>query len=156
MITKDLVDSVKSRAGVLARRYYFLEKEDMLQEGYIFLMSLDTTNLNNRQKHKAINNMFANMERHARYRQKIEKNISSFDTEVDSVDYAESPEEVMEREQITNQLMKKLNTQEVLLIEWLSNGWSLDKIASVMGLTRDRVRRLIAMIITKRKELEAC
>lgn len=154
MITKDLVESIRSRAAVLSRRYYFLEPEDMMQNGYILLMELEKKKLSNLQKHKAINNMFSNLERNALVRLKVEKNQSSFGYEPDAVYEGENQEEQLEREQMTEMLVKSLTKQEVILLDWLSNGWSLDDMARALGITRDRVRRIVMGIINKRKELE--
>jgi len=154
MITKDLLDSVASRAAVLARRYYFLEKEDLMQEGYIFLMELDKKPLSDKQKHKAINYMFTDLERHALRQQKIEKNMSSFPVEPDMPADSDTPEEVVEREQITNQLMATLSRQELLVLEGMIEGKAMDDIAAFLGIKRDTVRRIATKIIKKRKEIE--
>lgn len=149
-----MLDSVASRAEVLSRRYYFLEKEDLMQEGYILLMDLEKKSLGDLQVYKAINNMFSNLERHAQYQQKIEKNISSFEVEPDEISERESLDSLIEREELTRKLLEKLSKQETVMVEWLVEGWSLDKIAKAMKISRDRVRRIVNHIIKVRKEIE--
>jgi len=154
MITKDLLDSIASRSDMLSRRYYFLEKEDLLQEGYIFLMDLEKKQLSDLQKHKAINNKFSNVERAASSRQKIEKNVSSFEPEPFPLHYESEADTLLEREDVTNKLLNKLSHQEIVIVEWLSQGWTLDKIAATLGVERDRVYKLVNQIVKKRGELE--
>jgi RNA polymerase sigma factor (sigma-70 family) len=153
MITKDLLDSITSRAEVLCRRYYFLEKDDLFQDGYILLMELENKDLSELQKHKAINNRFSNLERNAQYRQKIERNTSSFEIYPDIPYNMEEADMVMEREEITSLLLDKLSHQEIVVVEWLSGGWTLDKIAQTLGVSRDRTRRIVNRIIDLRKEI---
>jgi hypothetical protein len=153
-MTKELLNSITTRSEMLSRRYYFLEKEDLLQEGHIFLLDLETKDLSLLQKHKAINNLYANLERHALYQQKIERNASSFGLEVDSVDGMENPEESLSREQITNQLLLKLTKKELLVLEWLSSGLTFEQIAELMCFEPDHIRRVAMRIIKKRTKLE--
>lgn len=154
MITTDLLDSITSRATTLSKRYYFLEKEDLMQNGYILLLELEKKELSDLQKHKAVNNMFSNLERHAQYQQRIEKNSSSFDIEPDIIPFEDYKEEILEKEEITRHLLKTLSHQEIIVVEWLSNGWTLDQIAKTLGVNRDRIRRIINHIIEIRKETE--
>uniref|UniRef100_A0A6M3ITX1 Putative DNA binding, helix-turn-helix domain containing protein n=1 Tax=viral metagenome TaxID=1070528 RepID=A0A6M3ITX1_9ZZZZ len=156
MITKDLLSSVSSRADVLSRRYYFLEKEDLMQEGYMLLLDLEKKNLSNLQKHKAINNKFANLERDAIYRQRIEKNASSFEVEPDGPHNGESIDEVLEREEITHKLLEDLTSKETVIVEWLSQGVNIHQISETLGVSRDRVYKIVNEIIDKRRELERC
>jgi DNA-binding NarL/FixJ family response regulator len=154
VITKDLLDSIESRAAVLARRYYFLEKEDLIQHGYAFLMQLDTKPLTNLQKHKAINYEYRDIERHALYQQKIEQNISSFGMEIDASTDLDIPEEALEREQITSQLITKLSKREILVLEWLTEGKTINEVGELLGITHDTVRRIAMNIVQKREEIE--
>jgi DNA-directed RNA polymerase specialized sigma24 family protein len=154
MLTKDLLDSIESRSTVLARRYYFLEKEDLMQAGYIFLMNLENTPLSNLQKHKAINYEYTDIERHALYQQKIEQNMSSFEIETDAIADSGTPEEIIEREQITDQLMNRLSRQEVLILEWLTEGRTFSEIGKLLGIKHDTVRRIAMRIMRKREEVE--
>jgi len=154
MITKEQLGSVASRAKVLSRRYYFLEKEDLMQEGYILLLELEKKDLTDLQKHKAINNRFSNLERDAQYRQKIERNSSSFAIDPDTVYHSEDTDMVVEREEITTKLLEKLSKQETVVVEWLLEGWTLDQISDTLGVSRDRTRRIVNKIIEFRKEVE--
>jgi len=154
MITREQLASISSRADVLSRRYYFLEKEDLIQEGYILLFELAKKDLTILQKHKAINNYFSNVERHAQYQQRIEQNSSSFLVEPDTAYKDDSVEEILERNEITRTLLDKLTRQEVVVVEWLSRGWNLDQIATTLGVSRNRTRELINHIIQIRKEIE--
>lgn len=154
MITKDMLEAVSSRSDLLARRYYFFEKEDLMQEGYMLLMDLDKKDLTDQQKHKAINNKFSNLERDAQRRQKIERNASSFEVEPDAPQVAENIEEALAREEITQHLFKRLSVKERMVVEWLSQGRTIDMIAKDLGVKRDRAQRVITKIIAKRKEIE--
>lgn len=154
MITKEQLESVASRATVLSRRYYFLEKEDLMQEGYILLLDLEKKDLTNLQRHKAINNHFSNLERNAIRQQKVEQNSSSFSVEPDTDCSAESILENLARNEVTKILLDKLTKQEIVVLEWLSRGWNLDQIATMLGVTRNRTRGLINHIISLRKEIE--
>ena len=154
MVTKELLSSVSSRAEVLSRRYYFLEKEDLMQEGYILLLDLEKKDLTNLQRHKAINNHFSNLERHAQHQQRIEQNSSSFLVDPDILHNDDSSEEILERNEITRALLDKLTQQEVVVVEWLSQGLTLNQIASILRVSRNRTRQLINHIINVRKEIE--
>lgn len=154
MITQEQLKSISSRATVLSRRYYFLEKEDLMQEGYILLLDLEKKDLTNLQRHKAINNHFSNLERNAIRQQKVEQNSSSFPVEPDTACSLESISDNLEKNEITKILLDKLTRQEIVLVEWLSQGWSLDQISDALGVTRNRTRGLINHIITVRKEIE--
>jgi len=156
MITKDLLDSVSSRSDVLTRRYYFLEKDDLMQEGYMLLLELEKKNLSDLQKHKAINNKFSNLERDAVYRQRVEKNTSSFGIDPDVPHSGESIDEIIEREEITHKLLKDLTSREIVIVEWLSQGMNLYQISETLGVSRDRIYKIVNGIINKRGELEQC
>jgi DNA-directed RNA polymerase specialized sigma24 family protein len=154
MIPKEYLESVSSRADVLSRRYYFLEKDDLMQEGYILLMDLEKKDLTPLQKHKAINNHFSNLERHAQNQQKTEKNSSSFPIEPDISHDVEDISEVTERNEITKALLGRLSRQEVVVVEWLSQGLTIDQISTALGVSRNRTRGIINHIIDIRKEIE--
>lgn len=153
MVTRELLTSISSRSEMLSRRYYFLEKEDLLQEGYILLLDLEKKDLTNLQKHKAINNYFSNLERHAQHHQRIEQNSSSFLVDPDISHNDDSSEEILERNEITRALLDKLTQQEIVVVEWLSQGLTLNQIASILRVSRNRTRQLINHIINVRKEI---
>ena len=154
MITEEFIGSIQTRSQMLANRYYFLEKEDLMQEGYILLLGLDKKEMPPLQVHKAINNMYSNIERHAQYQQRIEQNTSSFEIDPEEVYPEDNADEILERENITQKLLEKLSPREIVIVEWLSRGLNLDEIADIMRVGRDRIRRMVNNIIKKRKEIE--
>lgn len=155
MITDEMIAGVQSRARVLSKEFYFLDEEDLCQEGIALLLTLEKRNLPEPRVFKAINNLFSNIMEKAILRKKYEVNSNSImDGGLDSEDQSESPEDRVIREEITDKMMDGLSGREKYIIEALVDKRNLDEIAAELGTSRNNIRRLVNKIINRRKELE--
>ncbi len=64
------------------------------------------------------------------------------------------PKEILERNEITRALLDRLTQQEVVVIEWLSQGLTLNQIATILRVSRNRTRQLINHIVAVRRQIE--
>lgn len=156
MITQELIAAVKDRAKMLAHAYYFLDKEDLIQDGVVFLLQLEKNeSLTKKQKYKAINNYFSNIQDKAKSRRVTEINISSLPEEFETprMDIAEPLEARVEREQITDKLLETLDYQEKSALSMLSQGYTVKEIAQALGISKRLVIALFTKLKRRREEL---
>jgi len=159
MITEEMLNGIQSRAKFLSNEFYFLDEEDLCQEGVVLLLTLEKRNLPELKMFKAVNNLFSKIMRDASRRKRYEVNSSSFPpgtlNEMNADD-SESVEERLIKEQLTSKLLEATSGRERYIIDRLVDKKSIDEIAVELGTTRNNIRRLINKIINKRKEIEIC
>lgn len=154
---KRILHGIKSRARFLSKRFYFLDKEDLVQDGKEFVINLEKRypqKLDFEFIMKSINNYYSNIHDVAILKNKTFVNISSLPFGPDAIDEQVDIEAQVIRSEISNILSQDLTDRERRIIGNLQDQLTIEQMANKEGISKAGIYEIIENIIAKRMLIE--
>ncbi len=147
MISDTVLHGVESRAKMLSRRYTFLEKEDLIQDGVETILRIQRAHagiVDDNFLLKSVNNFFSNVEDRAGRTQKLFVN----NIEMGTLDHYhhDIENEMIQRideDRFRNKSLKEKSAKTQMIYSLVSSGKDIKETARRLGMSETGVRKQI-------------